>query len=195
MEKCETCAGKGKINETRKSFLGQFTTVRECSNCYGKGEVPKNKCKTCRGEGVYKKSQEISISIPAGIENGEMIRMTGQGEALAGGVSGDLYIKVHVEAHKTFRREGNNLVMNLDIKMTDALLGAEYEIETLENKKLSIKVPASVSFGEILRVKGKGVPIDQSRRGDLLIKVIINTPKKLSRNAKKLIEDLRKEGM
>lgn len=195
MEKCTTCGGKGKINETRRSFLGQFTTVRECQTCHGKGEVPKTKCKTCLGEGVHKKSEEISISIPAGIENGEMIRMTGKGEAVPGGMPGDLYIKIHVEPHKVFKREGSKLLMDLNIKITDALLGKSFDIETLEGKTITVKVPAGVNFGEILRVKEKGVPMGGGKRGDLLIRVVINTPKKLSRHAKKLIEDLKKEGV
>jgi len=191
---CQTCNGSGKIHETRRSLMGSFSTVRECSTCHGTGQVPEKACQNCGGNGVLKKNEEINVKVPAGIQNGEMIRMTGRGEAVPGGVSGDLYIKIHVEKHATFRREGNDIIMNLNVKLSDALLGSSYEIETLDGK-IDLKIPAGVNFGETLRVKGKGVMISDNRRGDLLVKVIINTPKKLSRRAKKLIEDLQQEGM
>jgi molecular chaperone DnaJ len=194
METCKTCNGKGKIHEARRSFLGSFTSVRECSTCHGRGQTPKNKCKGCGGHGILRKEEEIHIKIPSGIENGEMIRLSGKGEAVSGGVSGDLYIRVHVESHPTFKRDGTNLLMDLNIKLSDALLGAEYKIETLDGVVL-LKIPAGISYGEILRLRDKGVQIKSGKRGDLLVRVIIKTPEKLSRRAQKLIEDLKKEGI
>ncbi len=194
LKKCETCNGQGKIHETRRSFLGSFASVRECGSCLGRGEVPVERCSTCGGHGVVKRNEEIRIAIPAGIQDGEMIRMTGRGEAVARGTTGDLYVKVHVERHKVFQRDGENLVMNLSVKLSDALLGAEYKVETLDGA-INVKIPEGVSPGEILRVKGRGVPISQSRRGDLYLKVSINIPPKLSRKAQKLIQDLREEGL
>ncbi len=194
MIKCETCGGQGQVRETRRSFIGSFSTIRECSACLGKGETPEKRCQTCHGNGVRKKDEEIKISVPAGIQDGEMIRMSGQGEGVPGGVAGDLYIKVHVEKHPVFRRQGSNLAMDLDIKLSDALLGAEYTVATLDGD-IKVKIPPQIDFGEILRVKGKGVPIEGKSRGDLLIKVVINMPKKLSKKAKKLIEDLKQEGL
>lgn len=191
---CATCAGKGKINEMRKSFIGTFNTVRECQTCRGTGEIAENPCKICRGEGVLKKNEEIGIKIPAGIQNGEMVRLTGKGEAVAGGVAGDLYLKVHVDKHPTFKREGNDLVMSLDIKLSDALLGRDYTIPTLDGD-INLKVPEGVSFGEVLRVKNKGIPTGGNKRGDLLVKIVINTPKKLSKKARELIDKLKEEGM
>lgn len=193
-KECATCAGKGKIHETRRSFVGSFSTVRECSTCWGTGHVPEKLCPTCQGDSVLKKSEEIKIKVPSGIQDGEMIRLTGKGEAVAGGLAGDLYIKVHVEKHATFRREGSDLMMNLNIKLTEALLGTEYKIDTLDGP-LKLKIPEGISYGETLRVKGKGVPTSGGRRGDLLVKIIINTPKKLSRAARQKIEELREEGM
>jgi molecular chaperone DnaJ len=148
----------------------------------------------CRGLGVTRRQEEVTIKIPAGMQNGEMIRLTGMGEAVPGGVAGDLYVKVHVKSHPVFRREANNLVMELGIKLSDALLGAEYAVQTLDGP-IKVKIPAGITFGETLRVKGKGVMIDRTRRGDLLIKVNITLPSKLSRQARKLIEDLRNEGV
>lgn len=194
-EACSSCNGQGQVHETRQSILGAMTSVRECSVCHGRGRSPKKKCSPCSGLGVDKKQQEIKIKVPAGIVHGEMIRLTGMGEAVPHGVPGDLYVKVHVEAHPTFTREGNNLLMDLNIKLTDALLGGTYTITTLEGDAIDLKVPAGVAIGEVLRVKGKGVPHERSKRGDLLVTLKIQLPKRLSRRAKKIVEDLRKEGI
>lgn len=194
MKTCATCNGKGKIHETKSSFLGQFTTVRTCNTCNGMGKVPTQKCKTCHGMGVLKKQEEFTIKIPAGIDNGEVIRLTGAGEAVAGGIPGDLYIKVHVKKHNLYQKEGINLITDLNIKLTTALLGGEHNLETLDGN-LVLKIPQGVNNGEILRVKGKGVPVDRNRRGDILVKVHIQLPTKLSRTASKLIEELKKEGI
>ena len=192
---CKVCNGKGTLHETKSSFLGTFTSVRGCENCKAIGKVPKTKCHTCKGAGVVRKEEEISVAIPSGIDNGEMIRLTGMGEALAGGTPGDLYIKIHVNADPRFRREGTDLLMDLNVKLSDALLGATYKVPTLDEEALSIKIPAGISFGEILRVKGKGIPVAKNKRGDLLIKVKTTLPTKLSKNAQKLIEELKKEGI
>ena len=190
---CSGCNGQGKIHESKRSILGTFTTQRLCDICFGSGKVPEKKCKTCRGLGVTNGQYEASVKIPAGIEDGEMIRLAGQGEAVQAGIPGDLYIKVRVAPHKTFVRQGSDLVMDLDVKLSDALLGAEYSVDTLDGS-IKLKIPAGTSIGEILRVRGKGVPVGNSR-GDLLIKLNILLPKKLSRKAKKVIEQLREEGI
>lgn len=191
---CKTCNGKGKIRDVKRTILGSIATERVCDACEGKGKTPKDKCKDCRGAGVLKKESTIDVHIPAGIENGEMVRLSGAGEAVPGATAGDLYIKVHVKPHPTFRKEGSNLIMDLKIKLTDALLGATHTIHTLDGD-MSIKTPENVTHGEILRVKGKGVPTGKSSRGDLLIKVNIELPRKLSKEAKRLIEQLKGEGV
>ncbi|NIQ01720.1 MAG: hypothetical protein GWM98_16130 [Nitrospinaceae bacterium] len=142
-----------------------------------------------------KKQEEVTIKVPAGIRRGEMIRLTGAGEAVPGGVPGDLYVQVHIKPHHLFRREGNNIATDTDIKLTDALLGKEVILKTLEGDQISIKIPKGVSSGEILRIKGKGVPIDGKRRGDLMVKINIKTPTKLSRKALRLIKELKEEGV
>ncbi len=141
-----------------------------------------------------KKDEEIEINVPSGIDNGESLRMTGKGEPMPEGVPGDLYIKVRVRPNETFKKEGYNLVMNLSIKVTDALLGFTPKIKTLDSD-LEVAIPAGIKHGEVLRVKGKGVPFDAHRRGDLFIRISIDMPKKLSKEAKKLIEELKKEGL
>lgn len=194
LKKCSTCNGQGKINENKRSIFGTFATTRECETCHGRGEIAEKKCQTCSGVGVLKKNEEIKIVIPAGIESGQMIRLTGKGEAVPGGISGDLYVKVYVEKDSIFRRSNQNLEMTLDIKLTEALLGGERNLKTLDGD-LTLKIPAGISSGEILRVRERGVPIKGSKRGDLLVKINIKTPTKLSKQAKKIIEELREEGI
>ncbi len=194
MMTCQVCNGKGKINEVRRSIIGSFSSVRTCDTCHGTGKVPKEKCEVCRGAGVLKRDQDIKVSIPAGIDDGEMVRLHGMGEAVTGAQSGDLYIKVHVERHSVFIKEGNNLLMDLHIKLSDALLGTKIDIKTLDGS-ITLSIPEGINFFEVLRVKGKGVPINTSRRGDLLVKVIIDMPNKLSRDVKKSFEELREKGI
>lgn len=190
---CETCAGNGKVRETRQSIMGSFTTVRECNVCNGRGQVPKERCAHCAGAGIRRAQEEVEIKVPAGIENGEVIRMTGRGEAMPSGQPGDLYVKIHVETHKTIKRDGTTLYTTLPIKLTDALLGGLYKIETLDGV-IELKVPAGITHGELLRVKEKGVPTERGR-GDFMVKVNIEMPKKLSKKAEKLIAELKEEGI
>ncbi len=190
---CSTCGGNGKVRETRQSIMGSFTTVRECNICNGKGQIPKEKCGHCAGAGILRAQEEIEIKVPAGIENGEVIRMTGRGEAMPNGQPGDLYIKIHVEGHRTIKRDGTTLFTTLPVKLTDAMLGSEYSVETLDGS-IQIKIPAGITHGELLRVKEKGVPTERGR-GDFMVKINIEIPKKLSRKAQKLIEELREEGI
>ncbi len=193
MTACVTCGGNGKIRETRQSIMGSFTTVRECSVCHGRGEVPKERCGHCAGTGITRRQEEIKFKVPAGIEDGEVIRMPGRGEAMPHGQPGDLYIKVQVEAHPTIKRDGTTLIINLPVRLSDALLGGTHSVETLDGT-IEVKIPAGISHGESLRVKGKGVPSDRAR-GDLLIKVSVALPKKLSKKAEQLITELREEGV
>lgn len=191
---CVTCNGKGSLREVKKTFFGQFETNTVCEVCQGIGKVPKVKCSACYGKGILKKETEVKVKIPAGIENGEMIRLSQGGEAVAGGATGDLYIKIYVKKHSTFRKEGHNLVMDLPVKLTDALLGGLAILKTLDGD-IQVKIPEGVTNGEVLRIKGKGVPLDKSHRGDILIKIHISLPKKLSKEARKTIESLKKEGL
>ena len=193
MKTCATCNGKGDIRETRSTMFGNIMTNRVCSTCHGKGQVPETPCEVCRGAGVVRKQEEIHIDVPAGVSDGEMIRMPGRGEAVSGGGSGDLYVKLHVKRDAAFSREGNNLVTALPIKLSDALLGSEYTISTLDGDQ-RIEIPTGVTHGEIIRVKGKGVPHGRNR-GDLLVRIDVQFPKKLSKSAQKLIEELKNEGL
>lgn len=192
---CSNCNGKGQIRETKRSLLGSFVQTRVCEVCMGKGTVPSEPCPDCSGRGVKKKEEEIEIKVPAGIENGESLRVTGMGEAVRGGHTGDLYVQVRVEKHHTFRRDGQNLVMDMEVKLTEALLGSEREIEALDGK-VTVKIPEGIASGTILRVKDRGVPSQRGhRRGDLMIKVTVKIPTKLSKASKEAIKMLKDEGL
>ena len=144
-----------------------------------------------QGQGIAKQEEEIRIVVPAGVSDGEMVRMPGRGEAAMGGASGDLYVKLHVKGDKTFAREGNNLQTVLRIKLTDALLGGEYKIHAIDGD-IAVAVSAGVSHGDTIRVRERGVPHGRGGRGDLLVRVHIEIPSKLSRTARELVEKLRR---
>ena len=193
-KKCSTCNGQGKIHENKRSFIGTFTSVRICPECYGGGNVPSHPCDSCRGKGVGRAQEEITIRIPSEIKNGEIIRLSQMGEAVQGGVSGDLYVKIGVMADSIFTRDGNNILMNLNVKLTDALLGGEYAVHALDGD-LKVKIPEGISPNEVLRIKGKGVPTGKNTRGDLLIKINIKLPSSPSKKVRQIIEELKKEGI
>lgn len=191
---CGQCNGKGQIRETKRSLIGAFTTTRACDACFGSGTVPQDHCAVCKGAGVRRKEEEIEIRIPAGIEAGEMIRMTGMGEAVRAGQSGDLYIKINVTPHHTFKRDRQNLLMDMEVKLTEALLGSERTINTLDGD-VTVKIPEGIASGTILRVKEKGVMSQRGKRGDLMIHVTVKIPAKLSKKAKEAIGHLKEEGL
>ena len=149
---CKTCNGQGHIRESKRTIFGNIANTKVCEVCLGTGEVPKEICETCKGKGVQRREEEVSIVIPAGIRDGEMIRMTGYGEAVSRGTTGDLYVKINVAPHAVFKREGNDLVMNLNLKLSDALLGIKYPIQTLDGN-IEVTIPEGVSVNEILRVR------------------------------------------
>ncbi len=194
VETCKTCNGRGKITETRTSMFGTFSTVTTCTTCNGKSEVPTESCKECKGAGIIKGEKDVRVALPAGIEDGEMIRVTGAGEAIQNGTAGDLYVKIRVKPHPKFVKDGFDLVTTLPVKLSEALLGTTKEIETLE-EKLSIDIPIGTQHGEEIKIKMKGVPAGGGRRGNLRIKVDIAMPKKLSSRQREMIEQLKTEGL
>jgi len=194
IETCRHCNGQGKIRESKRTIFGNIANTKICEVCLGTGEVPRELCDKCKGKGVLRREEEVSIVISPGIRDGEMVRMTGYGEAVSRGTTGDLYIKINVTPHPIFKREGNDLVMNLNLKLSDALLGTKYPIQTLDGD-IEVTIPEGVVINEILRVRGKGVPISKNKRGDLLIKLNIKLPGRLSRKSREIIEELKKEGI
>lgn len=192
-ETCATCHGHGQINRTVKSFLGTFNQAEICPSCHGKGKTFSKKCHTCHGDGRERKQQTITVDIPAGIQSGQAISMSGQGEAgESGGHSGDLYIVVRVKPHEFLERKGDDVFSVSEITFAQATLGDKIVVETLEGD-VTMKVPAGTQSGEIFRIRDKGIPhLQKWGKGDHMVKVVVEIPKKLSREQKKLVEALRK---
>lgn len=192
--KCNVCQGTGTVRESRKSIFGSFTSLAECSFCAGAGEVPERPCKICRGAGVKRKRENVEVEIPPGIQNGEVIKILGKGEDIPGGAGGDFYIRIAVASHPVFRREGSDLLMDLELPLSLMLLGGEEKIETLDGSIL-VKIPELSNSGDFLRVRGKGVLKARGGRGDILIRLYPKLPKKLSTKSKKILENLKEEGL
>ena len=187
METCKSCGGKGQ-RVMRSSFFTQVTT---CPTCGGEGKVIKKKCSACNGDGIVKGEEVIELDIPAGVADGMQLSVRGKGNAGArNGIAGDLLILIEEEKHKDFERDGNNLIHNLFISFPQAVLGCNVDVPCL-NGRVNIKIPAGAQSGDILRVKGKGLPEVNSRRiGDLIINLNVWTPKKLSKDEEKMMQDL-----
>jgi molecular chaperone DnaJ len=194
LETCTQCNGKGQVRNIQRTILGSIATTQVCDKCHGVGKIPKDPCTTCKGKGVVNEERTIKLTVPAGIQNGETLRLGGMGEAISGGQSGDLYVHVSVAPHKTIKRDKNDLVTTLGIKLTDALLGATYAVETLDGME-QVSVPTGTRVGDTITLKHKGVPTSSSKRGNFIIKLDIKLPEKLSKHAKEVIEELKKEGI
>ena len=190
METCSECNGQGKV---QTQMMGIFATVTECPTCEGSGQLPKNRCKKCKGAGINREKDSIEFSIPAGIKHGDTLRISGRGQSIKNGPSGDLFVQILVKSHKTFSRNGMDLLMNYEIPISDAVLGAKHSIALLDGTKIDIKIPAGTTHGTTLRVSGKGIVTDRSK-GNLLIDIKIRVPKKLSKKAKAAMEVLQSEG-
>lgn len=190
MKICGQCDGQGKI---QTQMMGIFATVSECPTCEGIGKIPKDRCKNCKGAGVIKEKDEIEFTIPAGIKNGDTLRITGRGQAIKNGPSGDLFIQVLVNPHKSFRRNGLDLIMDYEIPISDAVLGGKHTLTMLDGSNIDVKIPSGTTHGTVLRVSGRGIVTDRSK-GNLLINIKIRIPKKLSKKAKIAMETLQEEG-
>ncbi|MDR1375840.1 MAG: molecular chaperone DnaJ [Holosporaceae bacterium] len=188
---CPSCHGSGRMRFSQ----GFFMVEKTCTSCNGTGQIMENSCKTCRGAGRVGKLRTLNVTIPAGIEDGAKIRLSGEGEAgLRSGASGDLYIFVSVRHHQLFRREGNLIHCDIPISLVTAALGGEVEVPTIEGKKAVVKIPAGTQSGQILKLRGRGMSIIRnSLRGDMLVHAIVETPVNLTENQKKLLQEFAKE--
>ena len=196
LKTCSKCHGTGKFEKKQKTFLGIFAQIMVCPDCQGKGQIPEVICRDCLGKGVVRALERIEAIIPKGIEDGEVIKMSGKGEAsISGGVPGDLYVRVHVVQDKVFKRQGDALIMLLTIKFSQAILGDSIDIKTPEGA-IKLKIPEGTAEGDILKVRGKGVPSRSGYgKGDLLIEIKVEIPKRVSRRARELVERLKEEGI
>lgn len=195
-KKCSACGGSGKVEKTARSILGMIRQVVRCDTCQGRGFVPEKKCSNCGGDGVVRDYQKVKINIPAGIENGQTIKVSGYGEyPIGGGLAGDLYVNVHVKEHSEFFREGNNILSYVRINFSQAVLGDKIKINTIDGP-LKVKVPSGSQPGDVLKIKGKGVQaLGRFSRGDHLLKIKIEIPTKLSGDQKRLVKKIQEEGL
>lgn len=188
-EVCQTCQGAGQVRFQQ----GFFSVSRTCSNCRGAGQVITSPCETCRGAGRVEREKSIEVKIPAGVETGSRLRLQAEGESgVQGGPAGDLYVVIHVAEHEEFERQGNNLYASVPITFGQAALGSEISVKTL-NGDQSLKVPAGTQTGTVFRVRGQGMPVLGGRgKGDLFVSVSVITPTSLTREQRKLLEQLAK---
>ena len=189
--RCATCAGKGEVRQVRQTFLGSMVQVTTCPTCNGVGEVVSTPCHTCRGRGQERKTLHKVVSIPAGVDNGTQIRLAGEGQpGENGGPNGNLFLEVAVKSHQFFHRREDNIMLNLGINVSQAALGAEVEVPTLDGKSRLV-IPAGTQPGKIFTLKGKGVPhLRGSGRGDQMVMIEVEVPTRLTPDQRRIFEEL-----
>ena len=197
IKECVSCRGKGQVQEVKKTILGSYTTWATCPECKGEGTIPEKPCNVCNGEGRLKGEEIINVNIPAGIDTNQVIRAEGKGDAgRKGGKPGNLFVRIFVKDHPVFERRGDDLFSQVEINFSQAALGDEVEIKTLEGTNILLQVPGGTESGKVLRISGKGIPhFGGYGKGNLYIELKVKTPKKLSKKQKELIDKLREEGL
>lgn len=192
-EKCATCKGRGMETHVRRTAFGMFQTTTMCSRCGGSGEMVSDPCKTCHGKGSVKKTSTIEVEIPAGVDTGNHLRLSKQGN-FVDGKRGDVYVVLHVKPHAVFKRDGPDIYLEQAISYYDAVLGGEVEIPILGNKTASLKIPAGTKPGTVFRMKDKGIKfLNEDAHGDQYVHVEIEIPQKLSSEEKTVLEELRNQ--
>lgn len=191
-ETCTTCGGHGRV----RAQQGFFTIERTCPTCNGQGQIIRNPCRKCNGEGRLKGSKKLKVTIPAGIDDGRRIRISGEGEAgVRGGPPGDLYILIGIKSHKLFKRQDSNLHCHVPIAFTTAALGGEIEVPTIDGKSANVKIPAGTQSNQQFRLRGKGMPVLKSgAKGDMFVEIFVETPVNLSKKQTQLLKQFDDEG-
>lgn len=191
-KECPTCKGEGEVRTSRRTILGTFQQVSVCPECRGEGKVPEKKCKECGGDGRVRKYEDIKIKIPAGIKDGQSIRLEGLGESgERGGEAGDLYVAVHVRPHEKLSREGDDIRSEEKISFPQAALGDRIPVETVDGE-VKLKIPAGTQSGEVFRLKGKGIKhLSRFGHGDHYVRIQVVTPKNLTREQREILEKLK----
>jgi molecular chaperone DnaJ len=194
MKVCDTCKGAGQQTRVMNTIFGAMQQQVVCETCHGRGKVPEKVCTVCRGKGTERKKQDISIKVPAGVDDGATIRLREKGEAVADGPKGDLYVNLRVKSHKHFTREGDLILSDEHVAMVDAALGTEIDVETVDGT-IRMKVPAGTQSGTDFKLSAHGVPhINGSGRGSHIVSIIVDTPTKLSKKQRELLESFSSNG-
>jgi molecular chaperone DnaJ len=191
---CPKCHGTGQIRVTRRTILGNMATVTTCDSCAGTGKVPEKPCTECKGSGQLKRAKTMKVNIPAGVDDGSRVRITGEGEmGYRGSMPGDLYLRLNVQQHATLKREGENIYSDVPVSFYQVALGTSVNVKTVDGE-ISLKVPPGTQSGKIFRLKGKGVPVvNASRRGDHFVTVRVVTPTRLTKKEKELFKKMAEE--
>ncbi len=191
-ERCPQCGGSGEVRRTQQSIFGQFVNVTVCDRCRGEGRIVASPCKNCRGSGREKRKRKLSVKVPAGVDNGSQMRLTGEGEVGAqGGPRGNLYLAINVRPHELFRRDEDDLLLDLDLNFAQVALGDVVEVPTVDGAPHELRVPAGTQTGEVFVVRGKGVPhLRGGGRGDMIVRANVTTPKNLTKDQKALLHQL-----
>ncbi len=188
---CDQCKGSGQVVNVTRTIFGNIQQATVCPKCQGRGKVPEKVCSVCNGKGTQRKSQTIGLKVPAGIDDGATIRLREHGEAVAHGPKGDLYVNIRVKPHKKFTREGDLILSEETIDMVDAALGTEIKVETVDGP-VKMKIPAGTQAGTDFKLSGHGVPhIKSDNRGAHIVTINVETPTKLSKKQKEILEQLR----
>lgn len=193
LKTCDECKGSGQVTHVMRTVFGNIQQATVCPKCGGRGKVPEKVCTVCHGKGTHRKNQEVGLKIPAGVDDGATIRLREHGEAVANGPKGDLYVNLRVKPHKKFTREGDLILSEEQITMVDAALGTEIDVETVDGL-IKMKIPAGTQSGTDFKLSNHGVPhLKKETRGAHIVTIEVETPTKLSKRQKELLEDLRHE--
>lgn len=191
LKTCETCKGSGQVTRVTQTIFGNIQQAAICNTCHGQGKVPEKECTVCHGKGTEAKRQEIRLKVPAGIDDGAVIRLREHGEAIANGPKGDLYVSVRVKSHKKFTREGDLILSEETVSMVDAALGTEIAVDTVDGP-VRMKVPAGTQSGTDFKLSGHGVPhLKSDSRGAHIVTLTVETPTKLSKRQEELLQEFR----
>jgi len=196
LETCATCQGSGKMRRAQRTMLGTIQTVVTCETCQGRGQKPEKVCTKCKGTGVERLDQRLGVQIPGGLDTGEAIKVPGQGEAAPyGGKTGDLYVRIRVKSDPRFTREGNNVVSTVSVPYSTLVLGGSIETETLDGTA-TVKIPEATNPGTVITLRGKGIPYIRSHgRGDQLVRITTEAPKKPTREQRDALDQLKRAGL
>ena len=195
LEKCSVCKGTGRVERKINVGFGSIAQIITCHACKGRGFQVKKKCSECHGTGVTKEKAEIKITVPPGLDSGNILRLEGLGEESRDGISGDLYVRIRITDHPFFKRMGEDILYEKEINLTDALLGTKISVPTLDGKR-NLDIPPLTPNGAEFRINGEGIMLGRNgRKGDEIVKIIIKMPRRLSSRAQRLLDELKDEGL